>query len=238
MLQLRKNTIVASILGVALLSACQNKAADDNHLFHDNGNTINVSDRPELYNENLANNKSKHAENFGYVRQQKSPIMNEGINYQEIYAVNREKTADTISKMAVGTLPKVHDCSTLVTDHEVLIAYKTDAEGKKERNDVADQVKKTALSVVPGWYHVYVTDDPTLMRNVENIASMDSNMANVHDVIRDTANLMLKRSPQGHILSKGVNENNEMIGERNDLTDSDEYNQKSKQGAGTKSMMD
>ncbi|WP_407644175.1 YhcN/YlaJ family sporulation lipoprotein [Falsibacillus albus] len=226
MLKLRSNIIVTSILGVALLSACSNhKAANDNHLFHDSGNTINVTDRQDLYNKNKTNTMKKRTEEFGYVRHQKSPIAGAKMNYKDIYAVDREKVADTISKMNVGSLPHVFDCSTLVTDHEVLMAYKTDVKGKKARNEVADQVKRTALSVVPGWYHVYVTDDPTLMRNVENIASMDANMDNVHNVVADTVKLMLERSPQGHVLSKGgVNENNEMTGETNDMIDKDEYN--------------
>lgn len=61
---------------------------------------------------------------------------------------------------------------TLVTDEEVLVVYDTNA---KDRTETADQVKRTAMSVVPRYYHVYVSDDyQTLAQDVENFATVKS----------------------------------------------------------------
>ena len=75
-------------------------------------------------------------------------------NQQPLCFLNREQVANIISQFSTD-IPNVNDVATLVTDQEVLIAYKTDS---KNRNLTADQVKKTAMSVVPRYYHVYVTD--------------------------------------------------------------------------------
>ncbi len=221
------NKLKKLILGTAVLSfsligtACNGIDTANEDLYHDNGNTINVSDREELYNKKWGTKDgSHHGEDFGYVRQQKSPIQGQPIAYKNMYSINREKVADTISKMSVG-LPDVKDCSTLVTDEEVLVSYVTDKTDKDARFEVADQVKKTAMSIVPRWYHVYVTDDKNLMRNVENLAQMDSDSAHVNTAIDDTVNLMLKASPQGRNIDSGENANGEMTNEKYEGQDDD-----------------
>ncbi|XXM70481.1 YhcN/YlaJ family sporulation lipoprotein [Lysinibacillus sphaericus] len=214
MLQLNKYILGTTVLTFSLFgAACSGIDTANEEMFHDNGNTINVNDQEELYNENVSNNSKKNGEDFGYVRQQKSPVQGQAISNKNMYRLDREKVADSISRMSVA-IPNVDDCATLVTDEEVLISYKTDKKGKDERFNVADQVKKTALSVVPRWYHVYVTDDPNLMQNVENLAKMDSDSKNVNTSIDDTIDLMLKASPQGRDVSTGENANGEMMDEQ------------------------
>ncbi len=194
-----------------LLSACnlndQNRAAEG--LYKENGNTINVRDRSDLYNMNgdrdntrniMTDNRSD--DRFGYVRQQKSPIQGETVSYDSLYTMDRERTADAISKLSAA-LPTVNDSSVLVTDEEVLIAYDTDAKTAKERKEAADQVKRTAMSVVPRWYNVYVTDDTGLRRDIENIAPMGTNGKGSEDTIKRTVDLMKKSSPQGYTISDG-----------------------------------
>jgi hypothetical protein len=164
---MKKSLLAAGFSSLLVLGACgvnnannANEAAGDNGgMYHGNGNTLNVRDQEELYNEGqnpnlLTDNRS---EGFGYVRQQKSPIQGETVSYKNMYTMDREQTADAISKLSVG-IPNVNDASVLVTDEEVLIAYDTGKDTKKERMEVADQVKRSAMSVVPRWYHVYVTD--------------------------------------------------------------------------------
>ena len=58
---------------------------------------------------------------------------------------------------------------------QVLIAYKTDT---KDRNLTADQVKKTAMSIVPRYYHVYVSDNTGLRDLMESYSYLDSNSRN------------------------------------------------------------
>ncbi len=219
---LRKKWLSTTILSFAVIgSACTGDfAGTGEELYHENGNTINVSDRNELYNKNLETDVQNRGQEFGYVRHQKSPIEGRTMSNEDLYSINREQVADSISKMSVD-LPDVSDVATLVTDEEVLVSYVTDETDEDGRFEVADQVKKTALSVVPRWYHVYVTDDPQLMKDVENLASMDTNMANVNRAIDDTVKLMLQDSPQGRKVDAGENANGEMIDEKYNMDDDD-----------------
>ncbi|WP_421381141.1 YhcN/YlaJ family sporulation lipoprotein [Bacillus salacetis] len=221
MFKLKKKILAAGVISFSLLGAgcADDLASDGDEIFHDNGNTINVNEEEDIYQE-VENTEHARGEQFGYVRHQKSPIAGRTISTDDMYTIDREKVADSISRMSV-TLPRVQDASTLVTDEEVLIAYKTDAKDKDLRFEVADQVKKSALSVVPRWYHVYVTDDPNLMQNVENLAAMDSDMANVNTAIDDTINLMLQDSPQGREIDAGENANGEMYDEMDEMNEDD-----------------
>ncbi|MGF2617649.1 hypothetical protein FZC84_15890 [Rossellomorea vietnamensis] len=221
MFYLKKKMLAAGVIGFSLLGAgcADDLASDGDEIFHDSGNTINVAEDEEIYRE-VENSEHARGEQFGYVRHQKSPIAGRSISTEDMYTIDREKVADYISRMSVS-LPKVEDASTLVTDEEVLIAYKTDAKDKDLRFQVADQVKLSGLSAVPRWYHVYVTDDPNLMQNVENLASMDTDMANVNTAIDDTINQMLQASPQGREIDAGENANGERYDEMDEMNEDD-----------------
>ncbi|WP_203363121.1 YhcN/YlaJ family sporulation lipoprotein [Bacillus sp. REN10] len=212
---MKKPLMMAGLTSMMLLGACAMNDNNDNAaggIYKENGNTINVRNREDLYNSNgriTSDNElmtRDRSDNFGYVRQQKSPIQGETVSYKNMYTIDRERTADAISKLSVG-LPTVNDCSVLVTDEEVLIAYDTDAKTKKDRQEAADQVKKTAMSVVPRWYNIYVTDDVGLRRDIENIAPMGANVDGAQDTINRTIKLMTKSSPQGQV-NDGMNKGN------------------------------
>ena len=120
----------------------------------------------------------------------------------------------------------VDDVSTLVTDEEVLIVYETDSEN---RDQTADQVKRMAMSVVPRWFHVYVSDDTSLRKEVENFASLDTDSRDVDDLVDGVVKQMLK-SPQGRDMSSGENANGEAKGELNEETDKDDISRQMQQG--------
>lgn len=184
-------------------------------LYKESGNTINVSDRNEIYNEeNMTNNRG--TSRYGFVRHQKSPTGNDVNMYQKVATFDREKAADTISRLAVA-LPNINDVATLVTDEEVLVGYKTTEE---DRMEAADQVKRTAMSVVPRYYHVYVTDNPRIMQDIENYSMVGSTTPNIEQSIENTVREMLK-SPQGRKMSDGEDANGEMKNELNDPMDGD-----------------
>ncbi|RST58922.1 YhcN/YlaJ family sporulation lipoprotein [Siminovitchia terrae] len=201
-----KTARVASIvLSVMILGACaanERQTAKDDGVYKESGNTINRDDRHDLYN------RSNNNQNYGFVREVKSPVPDETADFGRGDALDREKTASIISKMTVA-LPNVLDSSVVVTDAEVLISYKLSETDNKTRFETADQVKKTAMSVVPRWYHVYVTDDPALKQNVENIGSMDPYSSNKDNAIKDTIRMMKESSPQGRKVSETENENGE-----------------------------
>lgn len=214
-LLLIKTKLAATILGLSLLTACQYGAEEDTSFMHENGNTINVSDRTDLYNEEGVPNANDKGASFGFVRHQKSGIPQD-VAYTPTPGMNREQVANTISSLSVQ-LPNVNDVATLVTDEEVLVAYDTDS---KDRNETADQVKKTALSVVPRYYHVYVSDNPNMIQQIQAYSPLDSTSRDIDEILNDTIHKMLE-SPQGRALNKGENENGEGYGEMNEDIDDD-----------------
>lgn len=213
---LRKITLAASVIGLSLLTACQQGATNGQDMFEESGNTINVQDRTDLYNDDgLRNGNDKQSANFGYVRHQKSGVARD-VAYTRTPAIDREQAANMISSLCVQ-LPNVNDIATLVTDEEVLVAYETDAENI---NEMADMVKKTAISVIPRYYHVYVTDDPTMMSQIESYSRLDANSRDIDQIINTTIREMLK-SPQGRKLNSWENANGEGYGEMNEELDQD-----------------
>lgn len=192
---------MSSVL-VAACGTVDRQAADNDTLYNKSGNSINKYEQHDEYNRSINND-----EQFGFVRQVKSPIEDETMDEQEIQGMNREQTADTISKLTIA-LNHVVDSSVVVTDREVLIAYNLDDMYQNNtRKEIADQVKKTAESVVPRWFNVYVTDDPTLRQNVENIASMNLRMGDKNKTVQDTVKLMLERTPQSKDSERDRNTN-------------------------------
>jgi len=216
-------------ISTAMLSACtanNNDVAENGGPYRDNGNTINVTDDTDINNNNGQNRRQgrNNNDNFGFVRQVKSENQGNTVDAESMQWLDWESMADVISRMAVS-LPDIEDSSVLVTDQEVLIAYNTNQKDDQARMEKADQVKRTAMSVVPRWYHVYVTDDQSLRQNVENIASMNTTSRHKDETVRDTVRLMLERSPQGYKMSEGENANGEGIGEVNEDMDRTDYGQ-------------
>ncbi|MGJ7920117.1 YhcN/YlaJ family sporulation lipoprotein [Neobacillus sp. LXY-4] len=218
-----KNLFFVCFTGLIMLTGCANNAVDragdaPRDPYQESGNTINVNNqRAELYNEgNHDKNLRDKSEDFGYVRHQRNPVMGTNSSGDHYAAIDREQLANIISQLSTD-VPNVDDVSTLVTDEEVLVVYKTDS---KNRNETADQVKKTAISVVPRWYHVYVSDNTKLRKNVENFATLDSDSRNVDRNLDRIITQMLS-SPQGRAINAGENANGEKEGGTNNHLDKD-----------------
>ncbi|MED1739478.1 YhcN/YlaJ family sporulation lipoprotein [Bacillus swezeyi] len=174
---------------LAPLVGCQTALNDTEHnIYEEDGNTVHVADKNPQYNERFRNDDRKGR--FGYARHQATPVANK----EEIQApqINREEMAHIISSLTVQ-LPNIQDASTLVTDEEALVVYKTDS---KKREETADQVKKTAASVIPRYYKIYISDDANLIQSVANFSRLGSNSRNVDQLMADTIKEMQK-SPQG-----------------------------------------
>lgn len=197
------------MLTMVALSGCQAGGETDNEaLSPNNPNAINVADHDhnDLYNKEKDNDTD-----YGYVRYQKSPVANDTEKAQNIATLDREEAADSISKLS-STIPNVNDVATLVTDEDVLIAYKTDT---KDRNATADQVKRTAMSIMPRYYHVYVSDNPQHIQDIERFSEANTKAESVEESIHLTIKEMLK-SPQGRKMNDGENANGE---EKNELNE-------------------
>jgi hypothetical protein len=199
---LKKLIIIAGLCTITALTGCSKDIAGKD-VYEESGNTINVNNkRHDLYNENASRGARNVSNNYGFVRHQKSPVLNDKTGNDHYAAMDREQVANIISKYSTD-IPNVNDVATLVTDQEVLIAYDTDS---KNRNLTADQVKKTAMSVVPRYYHVYVSDNKVLMRDVENLANFDSTSRNARSSVAAVIKRM-KKSPQGERINSSEDEN-------------------------------
>lgn len=195
---MRKTIIIASIFGIMALTACTNEDAAVDHaddgVYHKSGNTINVNDQQAgIYNEGPKQSIQKKNDNFGYVRHTRNPVQGDNVTEDYYAAVDREQLANIISHQGT-VVPNVDDVSTLVTGSDVLIVYSTDS---KDRNLTADQMKKTAMSVVPQWYHIYVSDNTTLRKNVENFAKLETDTPDIKTSLSGLIQEM-KKSPQGN----------------------------------------
>ncbi|WLR55726.1 YhcN/YlaJ family sporulation lipoprotein [Mesobacillus subterraneus] len=231
---MKKAIMALGICGTVAMTGC---GADDDQaspngrdggagIYQQSGNTLNVNDdRPDLYNENGRKGMKDRSEDFGYVRHQKTGVMGADDMNNAYTAIDREQIADMISRFSLMA-QNVDDVSTLVTDEEVLIVYETDSEN---RDQTADQVKRMAMSVVPRWFHVYVSDDTTLRNEVENFASLDTDSRDVDDLVDGVVKQMLK-SPQGRDMTTGENANGEAEGELNEETDKDDISRQMQQG--------
>ena len=199
---MKKLVIILGLCTMSALTGCT-KDMGNRDVYEESGNTINVNNkRHDLYNEGASRGVRNVSNNYGFVRHQKSPLMNDNTANDHFTALDREQVANIISKYSTE-IPNVNDVATLVTDQEVLIAYDTDS---KDRNLTADQVKKTAMSVVPRYYHVFVTDNKVLMRDVENLANLDSTSRNARNLVNGLIKQM-KKSPQGQRMNASEDEN-------------------------------
>jgi len=145
---------------------------------------------------------------FGFASQTSNPEDNQGENHGKEFKLDRQVTADAISRFA-ASIQGVDYASAVVTGQEVLISYEVAPDADIDRNEVADQVKRSALSVIPRWFHVYVTDDPSLRINIERLAQTNLTHADMKTSIAATIDLMRESSPQGYPIDDGENANGE-----------------------------
>lgn len=164
--------------------------------------------RTNVKDENRIGNNKNYGD-FGYMRHMSGDKVKTG---NAVPYLNRQKLADMISDMVLQ-LPDIKDVGTLVTDEEVLIGYKTT---NKDRNAAADQVKMTAFSVVPRYYHVYVTDEKGMINKIEQYQALNNDTEDIEGII-DRLIQEMKKSPQGKKWNYGENENGEMNGETNPM---------------------
>ncbi|MCK6258346.1 YhcN/YlaJ family sporulation lipoprotein [Fictibacillus sp. KIGAM418] len=161
-------------------------------------------------NDNNTMGTDRRYGDFGYVRHEYKGENRKPLSANQIPKMDRQKLADMITDMAVR-LPNIKDMAVLVTDEEVLMAYETTS---KNRMAMADNVKKTAFSVVPRYYHVYVSDKKGMIGKLEQYRSINYDTENAEGII-DRLIAQMKKSPQGYKVSDGENQNGEMKGEMN-----------------------
>lgn len=212
---MKKIILTVGLSSIIALTGCSGNQDQSNGRTNNEksaGNPQNVNNPSQYYDEDNRN-QDNHSEDFGFTRTNKATVDGKNIA-NKTASIDREQLADMISTLSVQ-LPNVNDVATLVTDEEVLVVYDTDT---KNRTETADQVKRTAMGVVPRYYHVYVSDDRTHAQDIENFATLDSDSRGMDYTIEQTIKDMLK-SPQGYKMSEVENENGEMVNDKRDRHD-------------------
>ncbi|WP_110928595.1 YhcN/YlaJ family sporulation lipoprotein [Bacillus massiliglaciei] len=205
---MQKIIVTVGISSILALTACSENKGSAGLKESESINPANMGNPIRYYDEDYQNT-NRSAEDFGFVRMNSAAIEGQDPG-KSTPMLNREELAKVISSLCIQ-IPNVEDVSALVTDEEVLIVYQTDS---NNRNETADQVKRTAMSAVPRFYHVYVSDNKALAQNVENFATLGSNNRDIEYMIEKTVEQMLK-SPQGFTMSESENENGELTEEKN-----------------------
>ncbi|WP_010647347.1 YhcN/YlaJ family sporulation lipoprotein [Oceanobacillus massiliensis] len=130
---------------------------------------------------------------LGYVRYTKDQFQNDDENNDKAISIDRNEMADMITRIILRS-DGFEEVATLVTDQEVLIAYER-SEATDEQK-AADITKKTAMSIMPSYFDIYVSDNETLMQDIQSLHNSSSENRNYDNTI----NLIIKemqKSSQG-----------------------------------------
>ncbi|WP_165767927.1 YhcN/YlaJ family sporulation lipoprotein [Virgibacillus indicus] len=179
------------VLAVTVISGC---AANDNAMDERNENISELDPARELQApaDDELNNR------LGYVRYTKDQLNNDAERNHAV-TMDRTQMANMITRIILRN-DGFNEVATLVTDEEVLIAY--DKNEDIDEDIAADIAKKTAVSVMPEFFDVYVSDNDTLIRDIHslhNSTTTNKNYDNTIDSIIDE----MKNSSQGKDSEEG-----------------------------------
>ncbi|WP_330948956.1 YhcN/YlaJ family sporulation lipoprotein [Virgibacillus sp. MG-45] len=130
---------------------------------------------------------------IGYVNYKRDQLEQDRENNPTL-TIDRNKMADMIARVILRNEGFI-EIATLVTDKEVLIAYEKNE--ALSSNDAADMAKRTALSMMPRYFKVYVSEDASL---IPFIQSMHHDMNSERDYQHTLKRIIneMKQSPQGY----------------------------------------
>lgn len=162
------------------------------------GDTENTSDEHDQIADELDPAKENQPANpagdnkLGYVRYTKDQLNNDPEKNHSV-TIDRTKMANMITRIILRN-DGFEEVATLVTDEKVLIAYSKNEE--MDSMKAADMAKKSAVSVMPGYFEIYVSDNELLMQDIQSLHNSsieDNNYDNtINQIIKE-----MKKSPQG-----------------------------------------
>lgn len=180
-----------SLLAVIILAGCggtDNAADDERQQAEERDQIVNELD-PEQ--ETTPSNPSGDNK-LGYVHYTREQIDNEDEEQHNIN-IDRTSLANMITRIILRN-DGFDEVATLVTDEETLIAYaKAD---EQDADKAADIAKKTAVSILPGYFDVYVSDNETLIHDIQSLHNADI-QDNEYDNTIDQIIDEMQQSPQG-----------------------------------------
>ncbi|QKY69810.1 YhcN/YlaJ family sporulation lipoprotein [Lentibacillus sp. CBA3610] len=188
---IKKWIFLFSLLTAVILAGCggTDNAADDERQQAEERDQIVEELDPEQ--ETTPSNPSGD-DKLGYVRYTKEQIDNEGENEHSV-TIDRTSLANMITRIILRN-DGFAEAATLVADDKTLIAY--DKEDELDSDQAADIANKTAVSILPGYFDVYVSDDETLIQDIQSLHNsniQDNEYDNTIDQIIDR----MQQSPQG-----------------------------------------
>ncbi|WP_249871185.1 YhcN/YlaJ family sporulation lipoprotein [Oceanobacillus saliphilus] len=130
---------------------------------------------------------------IGYVRYTKEQFENDTESNNKEITVDRHAMADMITRIILQN-DDFNEVATLVTDQEVLIAY--DRTEAINENTAADVAKRTAMSIMPRYFDIYVTDNEALVYDIQSLHNSTTENRNYDNTIDQIIEEMQK-SPQG-----------------------------------------
>lgn len=187
----RKLFLPVLLLTVITLTGCNgtDNAADDERRQAEERNQIVDELDPEQ--ETTPSNPSGDNK-LGYVHYTREQINNENEANHTIN-IDRTSLANMITRIILRNDGFI-EAATLVTDDKALIAYAK--EDKIDAARAADIANKTAVSLLPGYFDVYVSDNETLIQDIQslhNSSIQDDDYDNtINQIIEE-----MKKSPQG-----------------------------------------
>lgn len=165
-----KRLLLTTVAALSLLTACQTRNTTEvgeggKALQQEEGGRVLLSNK-SMYRHGSDTSDMRYATtNMGYSRRQKNDSADR--NRNQVAYIDRERLANIITDLEIK-MPDVTDAATMVTDDEVFVVYRANTTNPKL---VQDQVRKTALSVVPRYYHVYTSTEQKLMTQMEGLKS-------------------------------------------------------------------
>ncbi|RKQ29606.1 YhcN/YlaJ family sporulation lipoprotein [Oceanobacillus halophilus] len=140
-------------------------------------------------NEREATDNQDLNQQLGYVKYSKNDLDE---NMEQEAKIDRPEMAEMITRTILRN-DGFEEVATLVTDQEVLIAY--EESDKNETGRTAEIAKKTAESMMPSFYEIYVSKNSTLMQDIQSLHNSTTNR-NYDNLIEQLIKEM-KKSPQG-----------------------------------------
>ncbi|MDY0405231.1 YhcN/YlaJ family sporulation lipoprotein [Virgibacillus sp. 179-BFC.A HS] len=163
-----------------------------------NGTNHTVNEREKVEN-NLNPNKDNQTpvdpevnHRVGFVNYKKDQLQDRPGRH-DVITIDRNQMADMISKQILRT-ENFDQVATLVTDEEVLIAYKKAEDADPHR--AATTAKQTAMSIMPRYFDVYVSDNPTLIADLHSLHNATTKNKNYDNTV-DKIIAEMQKSPQG-----------------------------------------
>lgn len=176
--------LVISIISISLLTAgCASPFATDG-----------ASEDPEVLEPKRPENLPDPdlSAKLGYVRYTADEADRDSQSLNEM-TIDRAQMAEVITKVILQS-GSFEEAASLVTDDDIVIAYKRKPETDQET--ASDIATRTAKSLLPSFYNIYVTDNPLHMNDIHSLHLSETNtnreIQTIEKIIRDISNQKLE----------------------------------------------